>query len=281
MSDELNAPPGVDPYRASVARIYDYLLGGKDNYEVDRQEAARIFEKMPELADAARENRAFLIRAIRFLATNAGVTQFLDCGSGLPTAENVHQVAQRIRPEAKVVYSDYDPIVAANGRALLEDNSLTRYIQADIYEPGGILDSEVVRSHLNWDEPIAVLFVATLHHHKGERGRPAEVTAEFLDRLPSGSYLVISHLIEPDEGSGDEEAVAQLREIVRTGSLRGVVARSRSEIRELFHGTELVPPGPDAAPEVVTLTDWWPDGPLLKPANVAQRIMAGGVGRKP
>jgi SAM-dependent methyltransferase len=281
LSDELNAPPGVDPYRASVARIYDYLLGGKDNYEVDRREAARIIEKMPELADAARENRSFLIRAIRFLATNAGISQFLDCGSGLPTAENVHQVAQRIRPDAKVVYSDYDPIVAANGRALLEDNSLTRYIQADIFEPGSILDNDIVQSHLNWGEPIAVLFVATLHHHKGDRARPAEVTAEFLDRLPPGSYLVISHLIDPDDGSGEDEAVAQLREIVSKGSLRGVISRTQTEIRELFHTTELVPPGPGHAAEIVTLTDWWPDGPLLQPANVAQRIMAGGVGRKP
>ncbi|WP_328612103.1 SAM-dependent methyltransferase [Amycolatopsis sp. NBC_00345] len=280
MSDELNAPPGVDPYRASVARIYDYLLGGKDNYEVDRQEAVRIMEKMPELADAARENRSFLIRAIRFLATNAGISQFLDCGSGLPTAENVHQVAQRIRPDAKVVYSDYDPIVAANGRALLEDNNLTRYIQADIFEPGSILDNDIVRSHLNWDEPIAVLFVATLHHHKGDRGRPAEVTAEFLDRLPSGSYLVISHLIDPHDGSGEDEAVAQMREVISSGSLRGVISRTQGEIHELFHETELVPPGPAQAPEVVTLTDWWPDGPLLQAPNIAQRIMAGGVGRK-
>nr|WP_091618216.1 SAM-dependent methyltransferase [Amycolatopsis saalfeldensis] len=281
MSDELNAPPGVDPYRASVARIYDYLLGGKDNYAVDREEAARIIAKMPELADATRENRAFLIRAIRFLATNAGITQFLDCGSGLPTAENVHQVAQRINADAKVVYSDYDPIVAANGRALLEDTSRTRYIEADIFDTGSILDDDTVRSHLNWNEPIAVLFVATLHHHKGDRGRPAEVTAEFLDRLPSGSYLVISHLVDPHDGSSDDAAIAELREIVRTGSLRGVISRTQDEIRELFHTTELIPPGPGRAPEVVPLMDWWPDGPLLHAPNVAQRIMVGGVGRKP
>ncbi|QRP44746.1 SAM-dependent methyltransferase [Amycolatopsis sp. FDAARGOS 1241] len=281
MSDELNAPPGVDPTRASVARVYDYLLGGKDHYEADRKVAESIMVTMPEIADATRENRAFLIRVCRFLATNAGITQFLDCGSGLPTAENVHQVVQRINPESKVVYTDYDPIVAANGRALLEDNDRTRYVEADIFEPESILDNETVRTHLNWDQPIAVLFVATLHHHKGDRGRPAEVTAEFVKRLPSGSYVVISHLVDPSDGSGDDQAIAELQEVLRSGSLKGVIARTKAEIRELFHEAELISPGPDRTPEIVPLIDWWPDGPLLRPPNIAQRIMVGGVARKP
>ncbi|MFI5615059.1 SAM-dependent methyltransferase [Amycolatopsis sp. NPDC051903] len=281
MADELNAPPGVDPTRASVARVYDYLLGGKDHYEADRKVAESIMVTMPEIADATRENRAFLIRVCRFLATNAGITQFLDCGSGLPTAENVHQVVQRINAESKVVYTDYDPIVAANGRVLLEDNDRTRYVEADIFEPESILDDDTVRTHLNWDQPIAVLFVATLHHHKGDRGRPAEVTAEFVKRLPSGSYVVISHLVDPSDGSGDDKAIAELQEVLRSGSLKGVIARTKAEIRELFHEAELIPPGPNRVPEIVPLIDWWPDGPLLNPPNVAQRIMVGGVARKP
>ncbi|GHF42190.1 hypothetical protein FHX82_005071 [Amycolatopsis bartoniae] len=269
-----NAPVGVDPTRASVARIYDYLLGGKDHYEIDRRTAAEIAEAMPEVRDLALENRAFLIRAVRFLVKEAEVSQFLDLGSGLPTAENVHQVAQRLNPEAKVVYVDNDPVVLAHGRALLEENEQTHFISGDIFDPRTILDHEVVRTHLNWDEPIALLTVATLHHHKGERHEPAEVMRQYIDALPSGSYVVISHIFDPEEGD-DAEAMKALEDAVARGSLGGATARTHSEILELFHGIDMIEPG------IVELVNWWPDGPSLKPLNVAQRLIVGGVGRKP
>ncbi|MEW2507985.1 SAM-dependent methyltransferase [Amycolatopsis sp. NPDC047767] len=277
----LDSPPGVDPNRASVARVYDYLLGGNTHYEVDRKVARELAEKMPDVRDLAVENRAFLIRACTFLARNAGIDQYLDCGSGLPTAENVHQVVQRVNPEAKVVYTDFDPVVTAHGRALLEENERTRYVEGDIYRPASILDDEVVRGHLDWTRPIALLFVATLHHWKGDRGRPAEVTQEFIDRLPPGSFVVISHILDPHDGSDDAQAMEELIETVRSGALGGATMRTRAEIRELFHGLALVPQGPGAEPEIVPLAAWWPAGPQLSGMNVAQRLIVGGVARKP
>ncbi|QRP42981.1 SAM-dependent methyltransferase [Amycolatopsis sp. FDAARGOS 1241] len=267
-----NAPVGVDPNRASVARVYDALLGGKDNYEVDRQVVRELTAAMPDVVDLAVENRAFLIRVCRFIASQTGVLQYLDCGSGLPTAENTHQVVQRIAPESKVVYVDNDELVVAHGRALLEENESTRFIKGDIFDPRSILDDEVVQGHLDWSEPIALFQMATLHHHKGERHRPAEVMHEYIEALPSGSYVALTHILDP-EGE-DTEAMRNLEEAVRNGSLGGATARTRAEITELFDNLELVPPG------LVELVNWWPDGPRLKPLNVAQRLFAGGVARK-
>jgi hypothetical protein len=279
--DEVNAPVGVDPSQSSVARVYDYLLGGKDNYAVDRQVAAQISQIMPEVAGVARENRNFLIRACRFLANNGHIRQYLDCGSGMPTAENVHHAVQRIYSDATVFYIDYDPVVAAHGRALVDDSEFTEYLQADIFDPQSILDDPLVQTRLDWNEPIAVLFVAALHHHKGDRGRPAEVTKEFIDRLPSGSYVVISHVLDPRDASEDDAKLRETLEVIKQGSMRDITARTRQEILELFHGLELVAPGPDIAGAIVPVSQWWPDGPLLVEPTIAQRIIACGVARKP
>lgn len=274
-----NAPVGVDPARASVARVYDYMLGGKDNYDIDRQTFEQMKAALPEVIEVARANRAFLIRVVRFLATQTDVTQFLDCGSGLPTAENVHQVAQRLNPETKVVYVDNDPVVIAHGRALLAENELTEFVAGDIFQPHSILDHQVVRSHLDWQQPIALFQLATLHHHKGERHEPAEVMKQYIDALPSGSYVAISHLLDPE--SEDTKVAKELEDAVARGSLGGATWRTRAEITELFHGLELVKPSLVDEPGVVELVDWWADGPMLKPRNVAHRIIAGGVARKP
>ncbi|WP_326838103.1 SAM-dependent methyltransferase [Amycolatopsis rhabdoformis] len=263
---------GVDPNRASVARVYDYLLGGSDNYEIDRTTGEQMAAAMPDVVEVAKENRAFLIRAMRFIAKQTDVTQFLDCGSGLPTAENVHQVAQRVNPESKVVYVDNDPVITAHGRALLEENELTRYVEGDIFDPRSILDNEVVRTHLDWTQPIALSQVATLHHHKGERSAPAEVMRQYIDALPRGSYVIISHLLDPE--SEDTAVMRELEEAVARGSLGGATWRTRAEIQELFDGLEMIEPG------ITELVHWWPDGPQLKPITVAHRIIAGGIGRK-
>ncbi|MEA5367332.1 SAM-dependent methyltransferase [Amycolatopsis sp., V23-08] len=273
-ADSPNAPVGVDPSRASVARVYNYLLGGKDNYEIDRRTADQLSAAMPDVVEVAVENRLFLIRAIRFLAHQTGITQFLDCGSGLPTAENVHQVAQRFDRLSKVVYVDNDPVVTAHGRALLEDNELTRYVEGDIFDPRSILDHETVRDHLDWTQPIVLSQVATLHHHKGDRHAPAEVMREYIDALPPGSHVLISHLLDPQEPA-DSDAAHQLSDAVARGSLGGATWRTHDEITELFDGLDLIDPG------IVPLYQWWPDGPRLKPVTVAHRIIAGGVGRKP
>ncbi len=270
----LNAPVGVDPSRASIARMYDFVLGGKDNYQVDRDELARLQQVMPEVADLALENRRYLIRVCRFLAERAGIEQYLDCGSGLPTTENVHQVVQRVEKLSKVVYVDNDPVVVAHGRALLEENDRTRFIAGDIFEPETILSHDLVREHLDWSRPIALMFVATLHHHKGDRHRPAEIMREYVDALPSGSYVALSHLFDPGEG-GDHETMAAFQRAVASGSLGGATARTEQEIADLLPGLEIVDPG------ITLLANWWPDGPSLKPLNSAQRLIAGVVARKP
>src|SRR5919107_6394923 len=143
-----SAPSYIDTTKASIARVYDYALGGKDNYPVDRDVIEALRAAAPEAELLAVDNRGFLVRAVRFLAGQAGIDQFLDCGSGLPTAENTHQVAQRLRPEARVVYVDNDPAVVAHGRALLEENDRTHFSAADIFNPREILEDEVVRKHI-------------------------------------------------------------------------------------------------------------------------------------
>jgi S-adenosyl methyltransferase len=274
-----NAPVGLDPTRASVARVYDFLLGGKDNYEIDRQTAAELASALPDVVDLAKENRAFLIRVARFVAHQTGVTQYLDLGSGLPTAENTHQIVQRINPESKVVYVDHDPVVLAHGRALLEENEQTRLLGGDIFDPRSILDNDLVGTHLDFTQPIALFCLATLHHHKGERHEPAQIMREYIEALPSGSYVAISHILDPQ--SEDSEAMQRFEEAVANGSLGGATPRTRSEIRELFDGLEMVEPNAATEPRIVELVNWWPDGPQLKALTVAQRLFAGGIGRKP
>ncbi|GAA1033947.1 MULTISPECIES: SAM-dependent methyltransferase [Amycolatopsis] len=281
MADAVNAPPGVNPNQSSAARVYDYLLGGKDNYEIDRQVAREAARVMPDIAETARVNRHLMTRICRFLAYHAGVRQYIDCGSGMPTAENVHQIVQRADTAAKVVYVDYDPVVASHGRALLDENEFTEYIQADFFDPPSILDHPTVNEHLDWDQPIAVLFLLALHHQTGDREVPAKVTKEFIDRLPSGSYVAISHLLDAHDGSEDDEAVQGIIESIHNGSMKDVSSRTRAEIKELFHDMELIPSGPNKPAEIVPVVEWWPDGPLLGDPTVAQRIVAVGVARKP
>ncbi|RJQ85065.1 SAM-dependent methyltransferase [Amycolatopsis panacis] len=269
-----NTPVGVDPNRASVARIYDYALGGSTNYEIDRKTFSQLNEAMPGLWDAATENRAYLIRVCRFLATHAGITQYLDCGSGLPTSENVHQVVQRLQPDAKVVYVDNDPVVAAHGRALLQDNDRTRFVAGDIFDRASILENEVVQTHLDWTKPIALLFFLALHHYQGDRHRPAEIMRDYVDALPSGSYVAISHFYDAGP-EGDPEALRALQEAVANGAMNGVTARTREEILEMVEGLDLIEPG------FVEVRNWWSDGPQLTAPSNAQRIIAGLVARKP
>src|SRR5947209_8014230 len=150
-------PVGATCTRASIARVYDAFLGGKDNYEIDREVLRQVQKAAPEAQELAFENRGFLIRACRFLASQTGINQYIDCGSGLPTAENTHQVVQRVNPDARVVYIDNDPVVLAHGRALLEDNDTTHFVAADIFNPQEIMQNEVVRKHIDFDQPIAFL----------------------------------------------------------------------------------------------------------------------------
>jgi len=266
-------PVGVDPTRASIARVYDAFLLGKDNYEIDREVLHKVQKAAPEAQDLAFENRGFLIRACRFLASQTGITQFLDCGSGLPTAENTHQVVQRINPDIKVVYIDNDPVVLAHGRALLEENENTHFVAEDIFEPQRILENEVVRQHIDFSEPIAFLQLGTLHHFNGPSERPAEIMKEYVDALPSGSFVGLSHFFDPE--NEDSATARRMEDFFVHSPMGSGTFRTQKEIEDLFPGLDMVPPG------VVRCADWWPDGPRLKELNVAQRTIAGGIGRKP
>ncbi|MDQ7806581.1 SAM-dependent methyltransferase [Amycolatopsis sp. A133] len=264
---------GVDPTRASIARVYDAFLLGKDNYEIDREVLHKVQKAAPEAQDLAFENRGFLIRACRFLASQTGITQFLDCGSGLPTAENTHQVVQRINPDIRVVYVDNDPVVLAHGRALLEENENTHFVAEDIFEPQRILENEVVRQHIDFSEPVALLQMGTLHHFNGAEERPAEIMKEYVDALPPGSFVAISHFFDPEDE--DSATARRMEDFFLHSPMGSGTFRTQKEIENLFPGLEMIPPG------VVRCADWWPDGPRLKELNVAQRTIAGGIGRKP
>ncbi|MDR7302792.1 SAM-dependent methyltransferase [Haloactinomyces albus] len=267
------APVHIDTTKASIARVYDAFLHGKDNYEVDREVFRRVQRVAPEAATLAWDNRDFLIRVTRFIASQTGVAQFLDCGSGLPTAENTHQVAQRLQPDARVVYVDNDPVVLAHGRALLEENDQTHFTAAEIFEPREVLEDEVVRKHLDFSEPIALFQLGTLHHYDGERS-PADIMREYIDALPSGSYVALSHFFDPETDEYSDLA-RRMEETFLHSPMGTGVFRTRARIEGMFPGLELVEPG------LTLCADWWPDGPRLKQLDSVSHCIVGAVGRKP
>ena len=270
---QADPPPQVDTTRPSIARVYDAFLGGKDNYEVDREVYRQVVQIAPEARTTGLQCRAWLIRVVRFLAGNAEIDQFLDCGSGLPTAENTHEAAQRINPEARVVYIDNDPMVAAHGRALLEENDRTHFGVADLREPDKLLRSPVVTRHLDFDRPMGLIQCNTLHHVSDD-AKPHEIMAAYVDALPSGSYVAICHLHDPADGSSRSTLARDVQ--TRFMSLMGTCRfRTREEISSYFDGLEFVQPG------LTYPYRWWPDGPQLESIPEEAHLLLGGVGRVP
>jgi hypothetical protein len=263
------APPGIDASVATAARMYDYWLGGHDNFAADRIAALKITEMAPEVPLMARENRKFLGRAVRYLAGEAGIRQFLDLGTGLPTKGNVHQVAQAIAPDARVVYVDNDPMVLAHARALKTGDG-TAVIHADLRDPDAILSHPETRRLIDFTEPVAVLFIAVLHF-VGDPDAGAAV-ADFTRAAAPGSYLALSHLtVEPDQ----QAAAAGMA--VYAATANPITGRTNGEILSFFDGLEILEPG------LVPVLQWRPDAP--DPPEEAQRRatrgLLGGVGRKP
>ncbi|MEV5572962.1 SAM-dependent methyltransferase [Spirillospora sp. NPDC052269] len=260
-------PSEVEERTPSVARMYDFLLGGKENLGVDRERAREAVSVDPLFPRVVRENRAFLGRVARFLAEECGIDQFLDIGTGLPTQDNVHQIVQRINPDASVVYVDNDPVVLAHGRALLADNNRTTVIQADFRDPGAILAHPVVRRLIELDRPVALLLLAILHFVP-DAAEPHAVLAELRDALPRGSYLAITH------GSPDlrPDVVHRLEEIYsRTAS--PALARSHEDVLRFFGDFEMIDPG-------LVWVPWW--RPEEEPADDSDLVwFLGGVARKP
>jgi hypothetical protein len=243
-------PPEIDQTKAHPARMYDYMLGGKNHFEVDREAAEVTMRAVPAARAMVQENRAFLGRTVRHLA-EAGITQYLDIGTGLPGVGNTGEVARTVRPESRVAYVDYDPIVAVHSRALLAgDESRTTVVLADVREPKSILDHPQVRDLLDFDRPVAVLMVALLHFVAHEEDA-AGIVAAFRDALVPGSALVISHGTD----GGQPEVSAAARKGWDNAKSQ-LVVRDREEIIGLFGDFELVDPG------VVQLPLWRPDGPV-------------------
>jgi hypothetical protein len=263
-------PPEIDTSRPHPARVYDYLVGGKNNFAADRETAHNVLLKSPNARIAPRENRAFLGRAVTFLTAEAGLRQFLDIGTGLPTAGNVHEVAQGIEPSSRIVYIDNDPLVLVHARALLTSapEGRTAYIQADVRTPEAILSSPVARETLDFSQPIGLLLVGILHLLADE-DKPAEIVATLLDALPKGSYLVASHLTTEH----DRERTAAGQAVMRDAGMTMQKRDSDVFAKIAFAGLKVVPPG------VVLVTEWRPpdDGPRPTPAEVS---IYGGVGRK-
>jgi SAM-dependent methyltransferase len=270
-------PVGIDPNRPSIARVYDGFLGGKDHYAVDRMVMEKVREAVPEAADIARGNRGFLNRACRFLATQTGIEQYLDCGSGLPTAENTHQIVHRTLPEAQVVYVDNDPVVLAHGRALLSDEEFTHMVEADIFRPKQVLDATVVQRNIDFEQPLVLLHVGTLHHLVGESG--PSVMGEYIDALAPGSYVVFSHFYDPE--IPELTALAKRIEgVLTSGPLGAGAFRTRAGIEAMLPGLEFIQSNGEGDVGLVPCAEWWPDGPVLRNPSPASRCIAGVVGRK-
>lgn len=265
---DLHLQSMVDPSVPSVARVYDYMLGGKDNFASDRAVGDQLHALNPHAHDATLENRAVLRRAVRFLVEDEGIDQFIDIGSGLPTQQNVHQVAQKINPEVRVVYVDNDPIVLSHGRALLAENPNTAVIQADMRDIDGILATPELTELIDLDRPVGIILCGVLHHLDDEDD-PAGIVAAFTARLPSGSQVFITHFARTGPDSARAEAIL----MAGIGSGR---FRTHAEITDLFGGLELVRPG------VVFVPRWRPDEDTELPDELPdwQQLLMGGVARK-
>ncbi|HYZ35973.1 MAG TPA: SAM-dependent methyltransferase [Pseudonocardiaceae bacterium] len=258
----------IDTTRAHTARIWDYWLGGKNNYPVDRTVGDQIRQLHPDIGDYARADRVFLGRAVRYLAGEAGIRQFLDIGTGLPTADNTHEVAQRVAPESRIVYVDNDPLVLVHARALLTSTpeGVTDYLDADMRDPDAILAQAA--QTLDFSQPIALTMLGVVIFISDDED-PYGIVRRYVDAVPSGSYLVLSHTITSPTMPDVDAAVAFWNE---HGTPK-LTQRTPEQLLRFFDGLELLEPG------VVSCSRWRPESTRWgEPAEVA---MFGGVGRKP
>jgi hypothetical protein len=260
------APPGIDVSKPSIARAYDVVLGGKDNFAIDRAVVGEMLKIVPQLPEVAAYNRQILIRGVRYLVEEAGIRQFMDLGSGLPTRENTHQVAQRSAPDARVVYIDNDPIVLVHGRALLAENENTAVITADLRDPKAVLADPQVNRLIDFSQPVGVMLVGILHHlHDNED--PEGVVKAYMDAVPSGSHLFMTSFCAsfPEAAELEETYLS----VLGTGRFRPL-----EELQEFFGDLEMIEPG------LVSLPEWRPETPIGHDLSVAERLMAGGMARK-
>jgi S-adenosyl methyltransferase len=261
----------IDTSQAHPARMYDFYLGGKDNFQADRDAAWRVLRIAPESRKMAQANRAFLQRAVRYLVAECGIRQIIDIGTGLPTAGNVHEVAQAIAPETRTVCVDNDPIVHVMARALLTNTAgHVAHVQADARQPEAILTHPEVQHLIDFSQPVALLLIAVLHFLNDD-DRPAEVLAALRDAMPTGSYLVLSH------GTRDFHPPAKVQKAQKAyeAATEPFVLRTREQIRSFFAGWDIIEPG------LVQVPLWHPDGPPPTPEDLDRMGIVGGVARRP
>jgi S-adenosyl methyltransferase len=259
--------PDFDTSVPHIARVYDYWLGGKDNFTADRELGERTLEAYPNLVYSVRANRAFLVRAVRFLAAETGIRQFLDVGTGIPTANNTHEVAQQVAPESRIVYVDNDPIVLSHAQALLKSSpqGACAYLDADLRDPDAILAAAA--GTLDFSQPVAVMLIAVLHF-VGDDGQASAIVRRLTDACVPGSFMTISHAASDIDAEQQTEMVRRLNESVAEKA----TLRDRVGVTKLFDGLDLVPPG------VVRVADWRPDSDLEAASPTG---LWGGVARKP
>lgn len=265
--DGTTPPADVDLTRPSIARVYDYMLGGKDHFEIDRKVSAALFTAVPDAPQIAKDNRNVLRRAVTYLVAEAGIRQILDLGSGLPTAGNVHDIAHAVDPSVRVVYVDIDPIVLAHGRALLADDDTTTVVTGDIRDIDAILADPAVRGLIDVEQPFAVLASGILHHFSDD-DVAVGIAERIRARLSPGSYLMVSNFLDDDETRAKDMERAFLEGGLGTGRFRTWTAQQR-----FFEGLEMVEPGLEYA------NDWRPDDqtPAESPVHT---LYAAGIGRK-
>ena len=263
------ATEDIDLDRPSIARVYDFFLGGSHNFAVDRAMAQQLLTLAPDVAEIMRANRAFLRRAVRFMV-NQGITQFLDIGSGIPTVGNVHEVAQAANPDARVVYVDIDPVAFAHSRAMLDGNDNTAVVRADLREPDVILGSPEVARLLDLTKPVGLLIVSVLHFMDDSLD-PRSAVARLRDAMPSGSFLAISHAVAQSRPGDVVERFGKMYQ--QTGA--PAQARTHDEIAAFFGDFAPVEPG------LVFLPLWRPDSPADTDARPEWSVSLVGVGQKP
>jgi hypothetical protein len=270
MADAEQAPPELNTAVAHPARRYDYWLGGKDNFAADRESGDAVAAAFPTVRTAAIENRRFLRRAVAYLVREAGIRQFLDIGTGLPSANNTHQVAQGIAPESRIVYVDNDPLVLVHARALLTSTpeGRTTYLDADIRSPEKILGHPDLKATLDLDHPIGLMIVAVMHFVP-DSDAPYESVAKLVSAMPSGSYLTITHAtndyMPPETSAAVNEADTRPRVPFQF--------RSKAEFARFLEGTDLIDPG------VVSVAEWRADGEVQPRPSAAETAVYGAVAR--
>jgi S-adenosyl methyltransferase len=251
MTEAQQAPPGVDPARPSPARLYDFYLGGTDNYPADREAAEKLLQVVPELRDAAWANRGFHQRATRWMAAELGVKQFIDVGCGLPTSENTHQAASKEAADARVLYVDNDPMVRARAEGLLTGEHLTRFIVGDLRDPDSVLNHPDTRELIDFAEPVGLLMTAVLQFVADESD-PWGLVAAYTGAMTPGSCLALSHITAD---SKPPTAVASFIDIYANATER-IYLRSKTEIERFFNALHIVPPYPDAGAKVTWMGEW-------------------------